>query len=281
MVRAIRLSIEAVDPRLEARGAHAGREPHARVLHGDAAARVRRASLTGALLGFARGARRIRRHDHVRLEHPGRDATLPLAIYSATAGAGRRRRRRCASSILSVAPLARGARALRVARAPRPGGARACLTSTSQLARGIVRARRALRSATRRSWRSSGAPARARRRWSKRSPGWRARTRAASSSTGARSSTARAGIDLPPEARRVGYVFQEGAALPAHVACARNLAYGESRSRRRGALRRSRSRRRPARARGADGAASRDALGRREAARGHRPRVAARARACC
>ena len=73
LVRAIRLSIEAVDRRLEDSRRHARRQPLLDFPDRDPAPRpARRDRRHGAVL--REGARRVRRHHHVRLEYPGRDA---------------------------------------------------------------------------------------------------------------------------------------------------------------------------------------------------------------
>ncbi len=72
LVRAIRLSIEAVDTRLEIGGGHAGR-PSALGLrhHHPAALPARRDRRRHPVL--RQGDGRVRRHHHLRLQHPGRD----------------------------------------------------------------------------------------------------------------------------------------------------------------------------------------------------------------
>ena len=92
MVRAIRLSIEAIDARLEEAAAHARRQPHVGVRHrhaaADAARRHRRRHA-----GLRPRARRIRRHHHLRLQHSRRDADHFGGDLHADAGARRRPRR--------------------------------------------------------------------------------------------------------------------------------------------------------------------------------------------
>ena len=78
-------------------------------------------------------------------------------------------------------------------------------------------------------------------------------------------------IDVPPERRRIGYVFQDARLFP-HLSVAGNLKYGESAPRR--TLRRSRYRDRPARSRLAHDAAHPPTVRRRKAARRHRARTA-------
>ena len=81
MVRAIRLSIEAIDRRLEAGGrARLGREAVARVPARSPCRWPGRAS-SPACAGLRQGAGRIRRHHHLRLQHPRRNPD-PLARRS-------------------------------------------------------------------------------------------------------------------------------------------------------------------------------------------------------
>ena len=69
MVRAIRLSIEAVDRRLEAAAGHARCEPAPGLPDGDVAADPARGHRRDDL-GLRQGDGRVRRDDHLRLEHP-------------------------------------------------------------------------------------------------------------------------------------------------------------------------------------------------------------------
>ena len=99
MVRAIRLSIEAIDRRLEDAAATLGAGPfwnYATITLPLALPGV----IAGTMLAFATRARRIRRHHHFRVQHSGRDADHFGGDLHADAGAGRRRRgahagRRC------------------------------------------------------------------------------------------------------------------------------------------------------------------------------------------
>ncbi len=76
MVRAMRLSIEAVDRRLEGAARDAGRDAMARLLDGHSAIEpARRAGRHGARLRAL--DRRVRRDDHLRLQHPRRDPHAP------------------------------------------------------------------------------------------------------------------------------------------------------------------------------------------------------------
>ncbi len=69
MVRAIRISLENVGPRAGGSRAHAGRRPVAPLRHHHAAAdAARRAGRRGHR--FRGGAGRVRRRDHLRIEHP-------------------------------------------------------------------------------------------------------------------------------------------------------------------------------------------------------------------
>ena len=91
LVRAIRLSIEAIDRRLEDAAATLGANALLGVRHRDAAARAaRRHRRHGAVL--RQGARRVRRHHHVRLQHPGRDADHLGGDLHLHPSSGRRRR---------------------------------------------------------------------------------------------------------------------------------------------------------------------------------------------
>ncbi len=66
---------------------HARRRARLDAVDGDAAARAARHSL-GHGAGIREGARRVRRDDHVRVEHPGETQTLALAIYTLTQSPG-------------------------------------------------------------------------------------------------------------------------------------------------------------------------------------------------
>ena len=90
MVRAIRLSIEAIDQRLEVGGAHAGRLAALGVRVDHAAARAARHHHRHAAVVRARPGR-IRRDDHVRVEHSRRDADAAAGDLHVHAGARRRR----------------------------------------------------------------------------------------------------------------------------------------------------------------------------------------------
>ncbi len=107
------------------------------------------------------------------------------------------------------------------------------------------------------------------------------RTAGGSRSTGGCCSTPRAASALPPHRRRIGYVFQEGRLFP-HLTVRQNLRYGAL-------VRPRRARRRRAGAASSScsgiGAPARPparrALGRREAARRHRPGAAVARRGSC
>ena len=72
LVRPIRLSIEAIDRRLEQAAEHARRRALAGVCHRDpAAGAAGRTGRHGARL--CQGDRRVRRHHHLRLQHSRRD----------------------------------------------------------------------------------------------------------------------------------------------------------------------------------------------------------------
>ena len=92
MVRAIRLSIEAVDTRLESGGRHAGRQPALGVRHHHPAALpARRDRRRDPVL--RQGDGRVRRHHHLRVEHPGRDADPAVGDLHPHPDSGRRCRR--------------------------------------------------------------------------------------------------------------------------------------------------------------------------------------------
>ena len=89
MVRAIRLSIEAVDARLEEAAGTLGRQPRLGVPDGDTAAdRARHHRRHDPVLRQGHG--RVRRHHHLRVEHPRRDADAAVCHLHLHAGAGRR-----------------------------------------------------------------------------------------------------------------------------------------------------------------------------------------------
>jgi molybdate transport system permease protein len=83
VVRAIRLSMESIDPRLEAAGRTLGAGPW-RVFFTVTLPLAWPGLLTGALLGFARGLGEFGATITFVSNIPGETRTLPLAIYSAT-----------------------------------------------------------------------------------------------------------------------------------------------------------------------------------------------------
>jgi molybdate transport system permease protein len=83
VVRAIRLSMEAIDPRLEAAGRTLGAGPW-RVFFTVTLPLAVPGLLTGALLGFARGLGEFGATITFVSNIPGETRTLPLAIYGAT-----------------------------------------------------------------------------------------------------------------------------------------------------------------------------------------------------
>ena len=101
MVRAIRLSIEAIDARLEDAAATLGANPVLGLCHRDAAAGAARHHRRRDARLCPR-ARRIRRHHHLRLQYSRRDADHLGGDLHADAGAGRRRAPRCRWSIVAV-----------------------------------------------------------------------------------------------------------------------------------------------------------------------------------
>ena len=92
MVRAIRLSIEAIDRKLEDAAATLGARPAWVFRHRDAAAGAARRDRRRHA-GLCARARRIRRHHHFRFQHPRRDADHLGRDLHADASAGRRCRR--------------------------------------------------------------------------------------------------------------------------------------------------------------------------------------------
>ncbi len=117
MVRAIRLSIEAIDRRYEVAARTLGGSP-LWVFASITLPLALPGIITGTLLVVRARTRRVRRHDHLRVQHSGRDADAAARDLHVHAGAGRRRtgdppvdhRRRAVD---------RGARRVGVAHAPR------------------------------------------------------------------------------------------------------------------------------------------------------------------
>ena len=230
MVRAMRLSIEAVDRRLEERGAHAGRRAVAGVPRRSPCRSACPAMLAGAVLGFARSIGEFGATITFVSNIPGETRTLPLAIYSRAADARRRARGDAAGADLGGA-VAGGADRLGTARAARgDGGCMSFDIDVDQAARrGGDRARRS----------SAGDGAdgavrpvgrRARPACSTWSRGCCGPIAGISASMARRCSMPRRGIDLPPERRRVGYVFQDPRLFP-HLRVRANLLYGAPRRR--------------------------------------------------
>jgi len=87
VVRAIRLSMEAIDPRLEAAGRTLGAGPW-RVFFTVTLPLAWPGLLTGALLGFARALGEFGATITFVSNIPGETRTLPLAIYGATQAPG-------------------------------------------------------------------------------------------------------------------------------------------------------------------------------------------------
>ena len=92
MVRAIQLSLEAVDRRLEQAAGTLGANPALRVPHRDAAA-VRAGHHRRRHIVLRPRHGRVRRHHHLRLEYPGRDADAADADLHLHPSPGRRGRR--------------------------------------------------------------------------------------------------------------------------------------------------------------------------------------------
>jgi molybdate transport system permease protein len=101
LVRAIRLSMEAVDPRLEAAGRTLGARPW-RVFATLTLPLAWPGIVTGALLGFARSLGEFGATITFVANIPGETQTLPLAIYSYTQvpGGDAQAMRLCIISIL-------------------------------------------------------------------------------------------------------------------------------------------------------------------------------------
>jgi molybdate transport system permease protein len=108
VVRAIRLSIEAIDPRLEAAARTLGAGPW-RVFFTVTLPLAGSGVLTGALLGFARALGEFGATITFVANIPGETQTLPLAIYGATqlpGGDAQALRLSIMSVLLSLAALA-------------------------------------------------------------------------------------------------------------------------------------------------------------------------------
>ena len=84
MVRAIQLSLQAVDRRLEQAAATLGANPLLRVLHRDAAARFCPGVIAGAILCFARAMGEFGATITFVSNIPGETQTLPTLIYTFT-----------------------------------------------------------------------------------------------------------------------------------------------------------------------------------------------------
>ena len=122
MVRAIRLAIEAVDPRLEAAGRSLGAGPW-RTFLTLTLPLAWPGLVTGCLLGFARALGEFGATITFVSSIPGETQTLPLAIYGATQIPGadaQALRLSIISVVLSLAALALSERLAR--RAPRASG---------------------------------------------------------------------------------------------------------------------------------------------------------------
>ena len=162
VVRAIRISLEERRSRPRRCGAHARRRPVRPVLlHHAAADRARHPRRRGHRVRG--GPRRVRRGDHLRVQHSRRDAHAAAGAVHGAADAGRRRARRAPRAHLAVA-RARGSAGGRI---PEPRDCAARLGRRMSMLRVELRKRRgdfsldaALQRARRRaSPRSSAAPA--------------------------------------------------------------------------------------------------------------------------
>jgi molybdate transport system permease protein len=107
MVRAIRLSIEAVDRRLEAGGGTLGANRGSGSFLTVTLPLILPGIIAGMILGLRQGDGRIRRDHHLRLQHPRRDADPALGHLHLHAGAGRRRGARLVlvSIVIAMAAL--------------------------------------------------------------------------------------------------------------------------------------------------------------------------------
>ena len=118
MVRAIRLAIEAVDPRLELAARTLGASRTRVFFTRDAAACVAGHRRPARCSSFARALGEFGATITFVSNIPGETRTLPLAIYTFTQVPGRRRAGAAPGALLGRA-VARRAGALRVAGAPR------------------------------------------------------------------------------------------------------------------------------------------------------------------
>ena len=274
MVRAIRLSIEAVDSRLEEAAGTLGAN-RAWVFLTVTLPLILPGIIAGMILCFAKAIGEFGATITFVSNIPGETQTLPVGDLHLHAGAGRRRRRaaphaasRSPSRLLAL--LASELLARRVSRR--------CWTSHDARARHQAPAGRA----------SASTPA---------STAGRGLTalfgRSGAGKTtlvnviaglirpdhgrvvvdGATLVDTERGVFVPHHKRRVGYVFQEGRLFP-HLTVRQNLLYGRWFAPQAERRRRSRRGRRPARHRTAARAAAGEAFGRREAARRDRPRAA-------
>ena len=203
-------------------GAHAGREPHAGLLHGHAAARDCPGVVTGALLAFARALGEFGATITFVSNIPGETRTLPLAIYTFTqvpGGDAQALRLSIFSVVLSLAALAFSEW---LVQAPRSDEARVMLDVDISVRRGTFALKAAFR---------SDAPIVALfgRSGSGKSTLVNAIAGIVQPERGRIVIGDRAlydserGIDLAPEKRRVGCVFQDALLFP-HLDVRANLA---------------------------------------------------------
>ena len=224
MVRAIRLSIEAIDQRLEVAARTLGGS-RSWVFASITLPLALPGIITGTLLSFARGLGEFGATITFVSNIPGETQTLPLAIYTFTQVPGGDAQA-LRLSIIAVDPVDRRAGDLRMAHAALRRGSTAMIDVDIEQQLGAFRLAVAVRrrGADRRSLRPLGRGQDQRDQRHRRN---HARRRAATfASTEPRCSIRRQGIDLPPEARRIGYVFQDALLFP-HMDVEANLLYGQ------------------------------------------------------
>ena len=281
MVRAIRISLEGVDPGLEDAARTLGAGPWDRFFTITLPLMLP-GILAGAVTAFAAGLGEFGAVITFVSNIPGRDAHAAAGAVHGAADAGRRRARRATRSDLVLARPDRPA-ALRAHRAARaaPAGAlrsRHVQHPRPEAPRRIHAGRGDRGLDLRRRRRCSAAPAAARRRSSTSSPACSPPTKRTSRSTASCSKTRAARTRLPAERRRIGYVFQDARLFP-HLDALGNLRYARAPRPRRREAHLAGLRRAAARSRTAPATSRAETLRRRAAARRARPRIAVAAAA--